>query len=595
VPRFEPRRFSLTLRSLHELRHCWPQLALIAFLNVLSLPLTLLYPVPLKIAVDNVLGQKKLSTFSNPLLSSLNTPSAALAAAVILLLALALAVNLQGLATWWLQTAVGEKLVWDFRARLLQHVQRLPLAFHDRYGATDSVYRIQHDAPAIQYYAIQGLIPIATALATLTGMLWVTLRIDRALAWVALAITPVLFLLTATCSRLVRQRAQDVKELDTRAMSVIQEVLGCIRVIKAFGQEDREHQRFVRRSDLRRAGQVKLSILQASFNLAIGLTIALGTALVLYIGVQHVRTGLLTVGSLLVVMAYVAQMYQPLQLVAGKISDIQAWFASLRRALEVLERDPEIDEQPDALPLTHAAGEIEFRNLSFYYDGTCQGLHEISFHVPPGSRVGIVGTTGAGKSTLLNLIMRFYDPVEGAVLLDGLDVRRYRIQDLRRQFSIVLQEPMLFSGSIAENIAYGRPDASDAEIVAAAKSACAHDFIMRLPEQYETDIGEQGARLSGGERQRLSLARAFLRDSHILILDEPTSSVDVHTEASILEATEALMKGRTTFMIAHRVNTLRSCDSILVLDHGRLVDIRSPLFHEAQLTLAEQVPFGTLR
>lgn len=556
------------------MRRCWPQLALIAALNALSLPLTLLYPLPLKIAVDNVLGHKPWPE-SFAAIGPLRGETAALAMAVALLLGLALMANLQGLATWWLQTSVGEKLVWDFRARLLNHVQRLPLVFHDHYGATDSVYRIQHDAPAIQYYALQGLIPLTTAVATLGGMLFVTMRIDRMLALVALAITPVLFILTASCSRMVRRRAQDVKELDTSAMSVIQEVLGCIRVIKAFGQEGREHQRFVRKSDLRRAGQVRLAILQAIFNVAVGLTIAIGTALVLYIGVQHVRAGVLTVGSLLVVMAYIAQMYQPLQLVSTKITEMQTWVASLRRTLDLLEREPEIEERPDARPLSRAEGEVEFRNVSFHYEGSGQGLDGISFHVPPGARVGIVGTTGAGKTTLLNLIMRFYDPQEGAVLLDGIDLRLYRIKDLRRQFAVVLQEPMLFSGSIAENIAYGKRDASDAEIVQAAKSACAHDFIMKLPQQYETDVGERGARLSGGERQRLSLARAFLRDSRILILDEPTSSVDVHTEASILEATEALMQNRTTFMIAHRINTLRSCDSILVLDHGRLVEVRS--------------------
>jgi ATP-binding cassette subfamily B protein len=594
----EPRRFSVTGRSLLEVRRCWPQLALIAALNVLSLPLTLLYPLPLKIAVDNVLGHKPWPE-SLARIVPFRGETAALVAAVALLLGLALAVNLQGLATWWLQTSVGEKLVWDFRARLLNHVQRLPLVFHDHYGATDSVYRIQHDAPAIQYFALQGLIPLTTAIATLAGMLLVTLQIDRVLALVALAITPVLFILTASCSRMVRKRAQDVKELDTSAMSVIQEVLGCIRVIKAFGQEGREHQRFVRKSGLRRDGQIRLAILQAIFNLAVGLTIAIGTALVLYIGVQHVRAGVLTVGSLLVVMAYIAQMYQPLQLVSTKITEMQTWVASLRRALDLLEREPEIEERPDARALTRAEGDVEFRNVSFHYPGSGQGLEGISFHIAPGARVGIVGTTGAGKTTLLNLIMRFYDPQEGGVFLDGVDLRLYRIKDLRRQFAVVLQEPMLFSGSIAENIAYGRRDASDAEIVEAAKSACAHDFIMKLPQRYETDIGERGARLSGGERQRLSLARAFLRDSRILILDEPTSSVDVHTEASILEATEALMQNRTTFMIAHRINTLRNCDSILVLDHGHLVDMHSKGMQlsgsfsvvESALDLLERKPY----
>src|SRR5207248_4616679 len=268
------------------------------------------------------------------------------------------------------------------------------------------------------------------------------------------------------------------------------------------------------------------------------------------------------------------QMYQPLQLLTGKITDLQSWMISLERCFVLLRQSPEISENPSALPITRARGEFEFRKVSFKYAGSGRGLNNISLKIPAGSRVGIVGTTGAGKTTLLNLLMRFYDPSEGQVLLDGVDLREYRIADLRRQFAVVLQEPVLFAASIAENIAYGKRDASDAEIIAAAKAANSHEFISRLPEGYETRSGERGARLSGGERQRISLARAFLRNSPILILDEPTSSVDMQTEASIMEATDALMRGRTTFMIAHRLHTLKNCDLILVLDQGRLVDVR---------------------
>ena len=543
-------------------------------LNLVSLPLTLLYPLPLKIAVDTVLNAKPLPVFLLRVLPASHAALPPLGLAVCLLLAIALIVNLQGLAIWWLQTYTGEKLVWDFRARLLNHVQRLPLSFHDRYGTTDSVYRIQHDAPAIQYVAIQGLIPLTAAIATLVGLVYVTMRIDASLALIALAISPVLFILTLASSNLVRQRSVTLKELDSKAMSVIQEVLGCIRVIKAFGQEDREYARFVRRSSQRRSGQVKLAVWQASFNVVIGLTIAGGTAAALFIGVQHVRSGVLTVGSLLMIMAYIAQIYQPLQLLTNKITDLQSWLVSLERTFALLDQRPEIAESSAALPLARARGAFEFRNLSFHYGDSGRGLSDISFSIPAGSRVGIVGTTGAGKTTLLNLIMRFYDPSQGQVLLDGIDLRAYRIADVRRQFAVVLQEPVLFDASIAENIAYGRPDASDETIIAAAKAACAHEFIINMPKQYESSAGELGARLSGGERQRISLARAFLRDSPVLILDEPTSSVDVQTENSILTATERLMEGRTTFMIAHRLNTLRSCNIILRLEQGHLVEVR---------------------
>jgi ATP-binding cassette subfamily B protein len=362
-------------------------------------------------------------------------------------------------------------------------------------------------------------------------------------------------------------------------MSVIQEVLGSIRVIKAFGQEHREYERFVRHSDKRVQGQIKLSVFQAGFNTLIGLTIAIGTAGVLYIGVRHVQSGLLSVGSLLMVMAYVAQMYQPLQVLTGKMTELQTWLVSLERVLVLLEQAPEIEETKHPRRVSHAGGSFEFRNVSFEYSGTHHGLHNLSFQIETGSRVGIVGTTGAGKTTLLNLIMRFYDPTSGSVLLDGIDLREYQIADLRRQFGVVLQEPVLFASSIAENIAYGKPVATNAEIIAAAQSACAHDFIMSLPQQYETTVGERGSRLSGGERQRISLARAFLRNSPVLILDEPTSSVDVQTEAAIMNATEALMSGRTTFMIAHRLNTLKTCDTILVLEGGSLVEVQKPDMH----------------
>lgn len=562
------------LRILQQTRSCWPHLAGIAGLSFLSLPLTLLYPLPLKIAVDSVLGKQPLPDFLQRMVPASRPHVVALEFAVGLLLLISLLANLQGLLSWWLSTYTGEKLVWDFRAQLLNHVQRLPLAFHDRYGATDSVYRIQHDAPSIQYVAIQGFIPLVTALFMLIGMIYVSARMDAYLALIALSITPVLFILSLGSSRLVRRRSREVKELDTTAMSVIQEVLGSIRVIKAFGQENREHERFIRHSSKRMSGQIRLSLMQAIFNVLVGLTIAAGTAAALYVGVQHVRKGVLTVGSLLVIMAYIAQMYQPLQLVSTKLTDLQVWFASLERVFQMMDQSPEIAESRHALPLPRAEGSFELRNVSFQYDDSGRGLHDVSVNIPAGSRVGIVGGTGAGKTTLLNLLMRFYDPTSGQVLLDGRDIRDYRIADLRRQFSVVLQEPVLFAASIAENIAYGNPDASDDQIIAAAKAACSHEFITKMPEGYDTRPGERGTLLSGGERQRISLARAFLRDTPILILDEPTSSVDVQTEGSILQATDTLMRGRTTFMIAHRLNTLKSCDMILVFDNGRLIDVR---------------------
>lgn len=529
----------------------------------------------MKIAVDSALEQQPLPPFLSALLPRHGTEIPALAIAVGLLLAIAILSGVQGLASWLLQTYVGEKLVWDFRAKLLNHVQRLPLAFHDHYGAGDSVYCIQHDAPSIQYALLQGILPLVIAGFTLAGMILISIRIDPTISLFALAITPILFVLSLASSRLVRFRSRNIKELDSSAMSVVQEVLGFIRTIKAFGQEHREYERFVRHSSKRLASQIRLARLQATFSTLIGLVIAAGTAAALYVGVVHVKAGKLTVGSLLVVMAYVVQMYQPLQALSTKTTDLQGWLVSLERTFNLLDQPPEIAESPYAIPLVHAQGNMEFRNVSFRYGPSHLGLQNISFSIPAGARVGIVGGTGAGKTTLLNLIMRFYDPDEGRILLDGIDIREYRIADLRRQFATVLQEPVLLDASIAENIAYGKHTASDEEIIAAAESACAHEFISALPEQYDSSVGERGARLSGGERQRISLARAFLRDSPILILDEPTSSVDTITEESILTATEKLMQQRTTFMIAHRLSTLRSCDTILVLERGKLIEVQT--------------------
>jgi ATP-binding cassette subfamily B protein len=341
--------------------------------------------------------------------------------------------------------------------------------------------------------------------------------------------------------------------------------------VKAFGQEDREQGRFVQRSGEGLRARLKLAVMEGAYGMTIGLTLAIGTALVLFMGVRHVQAGTITLGELLLVMGYVGQLFAPLKTMSRKTARLQGYLASAERAFALLDESPDVVEHPEARPLGRARGEVTFENVSFAYRPSEPILEDMSFHVPAGAQVGVTGTTGAGKTTLVSLLTRFYDPSDGRILLDGVDMREYRLADLRNQFSIVLQEPVLFSTTIAENIAYARPGAAESEIIEAARAAGAHDFIMQLADGYETQVAERGMRLSGGERQRISLARAFLRDAPLLILDEPTSSIDIHTEAAILQTMQRLMKGRTTFLVTHRPATLVHCDAQLVVENGRLV------------------------
>ena len=423
----------------------------------------------------------------------------------------------------------------------------------------------------MQWIVVDGLIPLASAALTLLLMFAVVLGLDWQLALVAAAVCPLLFLITRYYRARLRARAHEVKERDSSVLSLLQEVLAAIRVVKAFGQEDREHDRLVGRAQAGLWARLRLAVVESGFAALIALTFAAGMAAVLFIGVRHVQAGTLTLGELLLVLTYLVQLYAPLETISKKVGDLQASLVSAERAFAVLDEAPEVTERPAARPLDRAVGAGAFRDISFAYTPGRPVLDGVSFEIPPGSRVGIAGSTGAGKTTLVSLLTRLYDPTAGQITLDGGDLRDYRLASLRNQFAIVLQEPVLFAASIAENIAYARPDASMEEVTAAAKAANIHEVIVRLPQGYDTQVGERGMQLSGGERQRVSLARAFLKDAPLLILDEPTSSVDVATEAAIMEALVRLMRGRTTFIIAHRLSTLDGCDVRLKLEGGRLI------------------------
>lgn len=571
----EPR--GLSRRFLSEVRPYWGSLLLIFAVDLLATPLMLLAPVPLKMAVDNVVGDQPLPSYVDVLLPDALSSGAnlLLAAAILQVLVVGLA-QLQQLGSYVLRVRTGEVMTQGLRERLFAHAQRLSLRRHDSRGSSDSVYRIQYDAQEVQKVTVDGLLTTAAAAVTLAATVIVVARLDWQLAAVGLLVSPLLVHLTRRYRLRVRPRYRDVKGIETNAMQVIQEAMGALRVVKAFGQEDSERDRFSQRSRTGVEARIRLAAAEGFFGLLVNVVTALGTAAVLFIGVRHVQQGTLTLGELLMVIAYLSQLYEPLKTISKKAATLQSSFASAERVFEFMDEPHDVPQAPHAVPLLRARGDVEFRHVSMRYVGGPEVLHDLSFRVEKDATVGIFGATGAGKTTLVSLLVRFYDPTAGAVLLDGLDLRGYQVADLRRQVAFVLQDPVLFSTSIGENIRYARPNASLADVVAAAEQADAHEFIGRLPDGYDTVVGERGMRLSGGERQRISLARAFLKDGRVLVLDEPTSSVDVASEARILEATERLARGRTTFMIAHRASTLARCDMWVELRGGQLSDASRP-------------------
>lgn len=568
--------WALYRRLLTEARSCWALILATFATGLLASPLALLTPLPMKVAVDHVISAKPIPAWLQAFLphGAGASVGAALILAVSLVVGIALLSKLQECAYYLISTYASENLVRGFRARLFRHAQRLSVLYHDQKGTTDSLYRIQYDAPAISYVAVQGVTPFVTAIVTVVTMLYVTWRIDPQIAWIAIAITPLLLGGFQLYRSRLRESSSRLKQFESSTFSIVQEVLGALRVVKAFGQEDREQERFVRHTNMSIKARIQFAFLDSCFGSMLGLIVAGGTAAGLYVGVRHVQAGSITLGEMIMVMAYLGMLLAPLNRISHQAGSLQAHFASAERAFTLLDTEPDVPEKPDARHLPRASGEIVFRDVSFSYVSERAVLHNVSFRVPPKTRVGIAGHTGSGKSTLMSLLMRFHDPGTGAILLDGIDLRDYRLRDLRDQFGIVLQDPVLFSTSIYENIIYGRPDATREMVQTAARQANAHQFISSLPGGYDTQVGDRGMSLSGGERQRISLARAFLKNAPILVLDEPTSSVDVNTEAEIMDAVQRLMEGRTTFIIAHRLSTLEHCDTCLHMKDGHLVEIK---------------------
>jgi ABC-type multidrug transport system fused ATPase/permease subunit len=414
------------------------------------------------------------------------------------------------------------------------------------------------------------MLPLATSFLTLAAMFAVLLRLDRSLALLSLTIVPLLYLCLRYYSRRMVDRAEHVKELESKLVERLYEILSSIKVVKSFAREPHELQRFHRTGHDAMTARLRFTWQESVFTLIVTAITLSGTALVLAVGGLHVLRGELTIGGLLVVTAYLGAVYGPLSSIAHTTGLLQNAIASANRVREILDMMPEALDAPHAVEASAVKGAIEFDHVSFGYDDARPVLDGISFTAKPGEMVAVVGLTGAGKSTLVSLIPRFYEPTAGRLLVDGVDVGQYRLRSLREQIAIVLQDALLFGGTIADNIRYGRLDATDEEVERAARAAHAHDFIMRLPHGYNTPVAEAGGSLSGGERQRLSIARALLKDAPILILDEPTSSLDAISESAVFDALRHLRKGRTTIVIAHRLSTIRDANCILVLHEGRI-------------------------
>ncbi|NQU11101.1 ABC transporter ATP-binding protein [bacterium] len=539
-------------------------------LSLLAVAASLYQPWPLKIIVDSILTDKA------PLPSWLavigDSPAAALAATCGLLLVIHFL--RQGLSSWSTVHLVraGLRMTHELRCRLYEHLQRLSLVFHEKRAVGDSIHRVAWDTYSIQTLFNGGLVPLINAVVTLVGMMVVMARFDWLLTLLALAVAPALAVTIRYYSRRISTLSVAYHERESRVSAIIQETLASIRTIQAFAREEDEVRRFEVSTGDSVEANLRMTRTQVASGLVVGIITAVGTVAMIWVGGQRVLADRLSVGELLVFIAYLGMLYGPMSTLSNLTNAVQNALVPFGRVVEILETNPVIRDAPDARALVRCTGVVRFDRLTFGYDPARPVLQEIDFEARPGQILALVGPSGAGKTTLLSLLLRFYDPQQGRVLVDGEDVRRYQYRSLRQQIAIVPQEPVLFSASVHENIAYGRPDATREQIMVAAQQAEAHGFITALADGYDTVLGERGATLSGGQRQRLALARAFLKEAPILILDEPTAALDAETEAAILKALDRLRQGRAVFVVAHRLSTVRQADLLLVLQDGRIIE-----------------------
>jgi ATP-binding cassette subfamily B protein/subfamily B ATP-binding cassette protein MsbA len=458
------------------------------------------------------------------------------------------------------------------RTDLYAYLQSLPLKYHDARRSSDSSFRVAYDSQAIQSIYNRGYTNIFSSVVTLLSTFAVMVRMDWKLTMLSLAIIPFIIWTIRHYAHRIRRESTTIQERESAVLTVAQEGLSSIRMVHAFGREQFEVEQFRRQA--RESLEANLILTRTSMvsSMMVGTLMAVGTAAMYYLGSLHVLQTTLSLGSLLVFSAYLAMLYTPLESLTYTAWALEGAAAGAQRCFEVLDREDEVKDSPNARTLTTTKGAIEFENISFSYDAQRMILEGVNCCIAPGQTVAFVGGTGAGKSTLLSLVPRFYEPSAGRVLIDGADVRDFTKKSLRNQISIVLQDTLLFSTTVRENIAYGRPDATEEQIIEAAKRAQAHDFILAMPGGYKSQVGERGGHLSVGQRQRIGIARAFLKNAPILLLDEPTSALDATTESAIMDTIKELMKGRTTLIITHRIATVQDMEKIVVLKHGRIVE-----------------------
>ena len=557
--------------TLSFLRPYRRRVAVLSILLLLEIGLGALQPWPFKIVIDYVLGGQPFPRAIAGWVGSATSHSAiALLVAVVIAGVLLQLLN-QFVSAYGTQVQVetGQRMVYDLRFRLFQHLQALGLHHHITTSTSDAVYRVDIDAYAIENLVMSGLFPLATSLIALIVMFTILAKMDATIAVLSLSVVPFLFLCLRYYTSTLVNREERVKELESKLLERLYETFSAMRLVKSFAREPFELQRYSQAGGRTMEARIAITWQQSLFGVIVSTITILGTALVVIVGGVHVMRRQMTIGDLTVVIAYLGAVYGPLAAIAHTTGQLQGALAGAKRVRAMFALIPETLDAPDAVE-ADIKGDVTFDKVGFQYPDGTDVLHDITFSAKPGEMVALVGLTGAGKTTLVSLIPRFYDTTAGEVLVDGVDVRRYRIRSLREKIAIVLQEPVLFQGTVGDNLRYGRLDATPQEIEDAARAAHAHEFISHLSKGYDTEIAEAGGGLSGGERQRLSVARAVIKNAPILILDEPTSSLDAISEEIVFAALRRLRAGRTTIVIAHRLSTVRDADRILVLDGGRI-------------------------